>query len=215
MSGVVRSSPGSSQPPPPPPHHPPSSPVPVTSTPVIPPIRRHLAFASTKPPFHPSDDYHRFNPSSLSNNNDRSFVHGCGVVDREEDAVVVRSPVSFGCFWFFDLEIFPSEIGLEIRGCFGDFDCYLLLLSLIQKLRSVRLSSIRVNFCRLFSFAMVHFAHNTAFQLHPIDANQTSISPIAMPNWLWLLREVLNVHIVLSISLLISKYWCMKLDIVC
>ncbi|KAL1219014.1 Transcription factor E2FA [Cardamine amara subsp. amara] len=91
MSGVVRSSPGSSQPPPPPPHHPPSSPAPAISAPVVPPIRRHLAFASTKPPFHPSDDYHRFTPSSLTNN-DRSLVNGCGVVDREEDAVVVRSP---------------------------------------------------------------------------------------------------------------------------
>lgn len=98
MSGVVRSSPGSSQPSPPPPHLPPSSSAPVTSTPVVPPIRRHLAFASTKPPFHPSDDYHRFTPSSSLSNNDRSFVNGSGVVDREEDAVVVRSPVSFGCF---------------------------------------------------------------------------------------------------------------------
>ncbi|CAA7060833.1 unnamed protein product [Microthlaspi erraticum] len=90
MSGGVRSSPGLSQPPPPP-QHPPSSSAPVASVPVVPPIRRHLAFASTKPPFHPSDDYHRFTPYSLSNN-DRSLVNGCGVVDREEDAVVVRSP---------------------------------------------------------------------------------------------------------------------------
>ncbi|ESQ52227.1 hypothetical protein EUTSA_v10016580mg [Eutrema salsugineum] len=91
MSGSVRSSPGPSQPPPPPPHHPPSSPSPAASAPVVPPIRRHLAFASTKPPFHPSDDYHRFTPYALTNN-DRSLVNGCGVVDREEDAVVVRSP---------------------------------------------------------------------------------------------------------------------------
>lgn len=115
MSGVVRSSPGSSQPPPPPPHHPPSSPVPVTSTPVIPPIRRHLAFASTKPPFHPSDDYHRFNPSSLSNNNDRSFVHGCGVVDREEDAVVVRSP-SRKRKATMDMVVAPSNNGFTSSG---------------------------------------------------------------------------------------------------
>ncbi|CAH2059136.1 unnamed protein product [Thlaspi arvense] len=91
MSGGVRSSPGPSQPPPPPPHNPPSSPSPAASVPVVPPIRRHLAFASTKPPFHPSDDYHRFTPYSLTNN-DRSLVNVCGVVDREEDAVVVRSP---------------------------------------------------------------------------------------------------------------------------
>lgn len=96
MSGGVRSSPGLSQPPPPP-QHPSSSPAPVASVPVVPPIRRHLAFASTKPPFHPSDDYHRFTPYSLSNN-DRSLANGCGVVDREEDAVVVRSPVSLPRF---------------------------------------------------------------------------------------------------------------------
>ncbi|KAH0882885.1 hypothetical protein HID58_058981 [Brassica napus] len=83
MSGGVRSSPGSSRQPPPPPQHP------AASVPVVPPIRRHLAFASTKPPFHPSDNYHRFTPSHLANN----LVNGCGgLVDREEDAVVLRSP---------------------------------------------------------------------------------------------------------------------------
>ncbi|KAF8091343.1 hypothetical protein N665_0447s0003 [Sinapis alba] len=74
MSGGVRSSPGHPQPP-------------SSSNPVVPPIRRHLAFASTKPPFHPSD-YRRFTPSYLTNN-DSSLR---GVVDREEDAVVLRSP---------------------------------------------------------------------------------------------------------------------------
>ncbi|KAG2296477.1 hypothetical protein Bca52824_043146 [Brassica carinata] len=74
MSGGVRSSPGHSQPPP--------------SNPVVPPIRRHLAFASTKPPFHPSD-YRRFIPSYVTNNDSSSL---CGIVDREEDAVVLRSP---------------------------------------------------------------------------------------------------------------------------
>ncbi|CAH8355114.1 unnamed protein product [Eruca vesicaria subsp. sativa] len=64
MSGGVRSS------------QPPSS-----SNPVVPPIRRHLAFASTKPPFHHSD-YRRFTNSDSS----------CGSVDREEDAFVLRSP---------------------------------------------------------------------------------------------------------------------------
>ncbi|CAH8384290.1 unnamed protein product [Eruca vesicaria subsp. sativa] len=82
MSGGVRSSPGPSHhhPPPPPPQHP------AASVPVVPPIGRHLAFASTKPPFHPSDNnYHRFTPSYL--------VNGCGgVVDREEDSVLLRSP---------------------------------------------------------------------------------------------------------------------------
>ncbi|KAG2309158.1 hypothetical protein Bca52824_028906 [Brassica carinata] len=88
MSGGARSSPGPSQPPPP--QHPPSSPSPSSSVPVVPPIRRHLAFASTKPPFSPSD-YHRFTPSHLSNS-DRSLVNLCEVVDREDDAVVHRSP---------------------------------------------------------------------------------------------------------------------------
>ncbi|CAF2095280.1 unnamed protein product [Brassica napus] len=83
MSGGVRSSPGPSRQPPPPPS---SS---AASVPVVPPISRHLAFASTKPPFHPSDNYHRFTPSHLTNN----LVNGCGgLVDREEDAVVLRSP---------------------------------------------------------------------------------------------------------------------------
>ncbi|XP_009143622.1 transcription factor E2FA isoform X2 [Brassica rapa] len=83
MSGGVRSSPGPSHQPPPPPS---SS---AASVPVVPPISRHLAFASTKPPFHPSDNYHRFTPSHLTNN----LVNGCGgLVDREEDAVVLRSP---------------------------------------------------------------------------------------------------------------------------
>ncbi|CAN6843706.1 unnamed protein product [Brassica oleracea] len=89
MSGGARSSPGPSQPPPP--RHPPSSPSPSSSLPVVPPIRRNLAFASTKPPFNPSD-YHRFAPSHLAND-DRSLVNLCGIVDREDDDVVVhRSP---------------------------------------------------------------------------------------------------------------------------
>ncbi|KAL0721005.1 hypothetical protein Bca4012_035604 [Brassica carinata] len=89
MSGGVRSSPGPSRQPPPPQHPTSSS---AASVPVVPPLRRHLAFASTKPPFHPSDNYHRFTPSHLTNNNDRTLVNGCGLADREEDAVVLRSP---------------------------------------------------------------------------------------------------------------------------
>ncbi|VVB02278.1 unnamed protein product [Arabis nemorensis] len=92
MSGIVRSSPGPTHPRPPPPQHPPSSPAPAASTTVVPPLRRHLAFASTKPPFHPSDDYHRFTQSSFSHNDNSSLVNGSGVVDRDEDTVVVRSP---------------------------------------------------------------------------------------------------------------------------
>uniref|UniRef100_A0A0D3C4H5 E2F transcription factor CC-MB domain-containing protein n=1 Tax=Brassica oleracea var. oleracea TaxID=109376 RepID=A0A0D3C4H5_BRAOL len=89
MSGGARSSPGPSQPPPP--RHPPSSPSPSSSLPVVPPIRRNLAFASTKPPFNPSD-YHRFAPSHLTND-DRSLVNLCRIGDREDDDVLVhRSP---------------------------------------------------------------------------------------------------------------------------
>ncbi|XP_010505130.1 PREDICTED: transcription factor E2FA-like [Camelina sativa] len=120
MSGLVRSSPGSSQPPPPPPHHPPSSSSLVTSTPVVPPLRRHLAFASTKPPFHPSDDYHRFTSSSSSSsltlNTDRSLVNnGFGVVDRDEDAVVVRSP-SRKRKSTMDMVVAPSNNGFTSSG---------------------------------------------------------------------------------------------------
>ncbi|CAH8387146.1 unnamed protein product [Eruca vesicaria subsp. sativa] len=88
MSGGAGSSPGPSQPPPP--QHPPTSPSPSSSIPVVPPIRRHLAFASTKPPFN-SSDYHRFTPSHLTND-DRSLVNLSEAVDRDDDVVVYRSP---------------------------------------------------------------------------------------------------------------------------
>ncbi|XP_052479802.1 uncharacterized protein LOC128031940 [Gossypium raimondii] len=53
-----------------------------TVPPVVPPIRRHLAFDSTKPPFVHPDDYHRF-----------SSINGRGIVaDQEVEAIVVRSP---------------------------------------------------------------------------------------------------------------------------
>ncbi|TYJ12514.1 hypothetical protein E1A91_A11G356800v1, partial [Gossypium mustelinum] len=51
---------------------------------VVPPIHRHLAFASTKPRFVHLDDYHRF-----SSSNSRGTV-----ADQEVEAIVVRSPVS-------------------------------------------------------------------------------------------------------------------------
>ncbi|MFQ6656173.1 hypothetical protein Gotur_026394 [Gossypium turneri] len=55
-----------------------------TVPPVVPPIRRHLAFDSTKPPFVHPDDYHRF-----------SSINSRGIVaDQEVEAIVVRSPVS-------------------------------------------------------------------------------------------------------------------------
>ncbi|MFQ6653373.1 hypothetical protein Gotur_024805 [Gossypium turneri] len=55
-----------------------------TVPPVVSPIRRHLAFDSTKPPFVHPDDYHRF-----SSSNSRGIV-----ADQEVGAIVVRSPVS-------------------------------------------------------------------------------------------------------------------------
>lgn len=48
-----------------------------------PPLKRHLAFASTKPPFVPPDDYHSFSASDSRR-----------AADQEAEAVVVRSPVS-------------------------------------------------------------------------------------------------------------------------
>ncbi|KAI4378646.1 hypothetical protein MLD38_016098 [Melastoma candidum] len=48
------------------------------------PFRRHLAFASTKPPFFPPDDYHRFS-------SDESRLSTGG--DQEADAIVVRTPL--------------------------------------------------------------------------------------------------------------------------
>ncbi|TYI58711.1 hypothetical protein E1A91_D11G380100v1, partial [Gossypium mustelinum] len=53
-----------------------------TVPPVVTPIRRHLAFDSTKPPFVHPDDYHRF-----SSSNSRGIV-----ADQEVGAIVVRSP---------------------------------------------------------------------------------------------------------------------------
>ncbi|MBA0619525.1 hypothetical protein Godav_028685, partial [Gossypium davidsonii] len=64
---------------------PPASTVPASTVPpVVPPIRRHLAFDSTKPPFVHPDGYHRF-----SSSNRRGIV-----ADQEVGAIVVRSPVS-------------------------------------------------------------------------------------------------------------------------
>ncbi|KAG8479823.1 hypothetical protein CXB51_029318 [Gossypium anomalum] len=64
--------------------HPPTASTKPASTipPVVPPIRRHLAFASTKPPFVHPDDYHRFSSSKS-----RGIV-----ADQEVEAIVVRSP---------------------------------------------------------------------------------------------------------------------------
>ncbi|MFQ6659830.1 hypothetical protein Gotur_028569 [Gossypium turneri] len=55
-----------------------------TVPPVVPPIRRHLDFASTNPPFVHPDDYHRF-----SSSNSRGIV-----ADQDVEAIVVRFPVS-------------------------------------------------------------------------------------------------------------------------
>lgn len=80
MSGSARAS----QRPAPPPPPPPQQQHPASAGPIVPPIKRHLAFVSTKPPFAPSDDYHRFS----------SAVTTRRAVDQEPEAVVVRSSVS-------------------------------------------------------------------------------------------------------------------------
>uniref|UniRef100_A0A6N2KJV0 E2F/DP family winged-helix DNA-binding domain-containing protein n=1 Tax=Salix viminalis TaxID=40686 RepID=A0A6N2KJV0_SALVM len=50
--------------------------------PILPPLTRHLAFATMKPPFVPLDDYHRFSSPSTSR----------VATDRDAEAIVVRSP---------------------------------------------------------------------------------------------------------------------------
>ncbi|CAI0391343.1 unnamed protein product [Linum tenue] len=76
MSGGA---PASSHPPPPSAG---AAPAP-SSAPILPPLRRHLAFVSMKPPFMAPDDYHRFtSPAAPSK-----------VADREAEAIVVRSPL--------------------------------------------------------------------------------------------------------------------------
>ncbi|XP_056159047.1 transcription factor E2FA isoform X2 [Syzygium oleosum] len=50
------------------------------------PPKRHLAFANTKPPFVPPDDYHRFSASPAD-------ARRSAGADREADAIVVRSPL--------------------------------------------------------------------------------------------------------------------------
>jgi transcription factor E2F3 len=52
---------------------------------ILPPLARHLAFATMKPPFLPPDDYHRFSSPSTSR----------VAADRDAEAIVVRSPVRF------------------------------------------------------------------------------------------------------------------------
>ncbi|XP_022747596.1 transcription factor E2FA-like isoform X2 [Durio zibethinus] len=79
------------------PPYPPPSPV-VPSAPasmgpsIVPPIRRHLAFASTKPPFVDPYDYHRFSSNNSKNNLTGTLnAHGL-FADQEVEAIVVRSP---------------------------------------------------------------------------------------------------------------------------
>lgn len=96
MSGGARAS---ARPTPPYPPHSPAvaaSAQPSSGPSIVPPIRRHLAFASTKPPFVHPDDYHRFSSDSnlTAANNARGIIS-----DQEVEAIVVRSPVS--SFFFF------------------------------------------------------------------------------------------------------------------
>lgn len=54
----------------------------------IPPsIKRHLQFASMKPPFVPHEDYHRFSSGD---------ARKVSAADREAEAIVVKSTVRFG-----------------------------------------------------------------------------------------------------------------------
>ncbi|CAI0391190.1 unnamed protein product [Linum tenue] len=70
--------PASSHPPPPSAGASPAPP----SAPILPPLRRNLAFVSMKPPFVAPDDYHRFtSPAAPSK-----------LADREAEAIIVRSP---------------------------------------------------------------------------------------------------------------------------
>ncbi|CAI0391345.1 unnamed protein product [Linum tenue] len=71
--------PASSHPPPPSAGASPAPP----SAPILPPLRRNLAFVSMKPPFVAPDDYHRFtSPAAPSK-----------LADREAEAIIVRSPL--------------------------------------------------------------------------------------------------------------------------
>ncbi|OAY42972.1 transcription factor E2FA [Manihot esculenta] len=51
--------------------------------PILPPLRRHLAFATMKPPFVPPDDYHQFTSPTTNR----------AATDREAEGIVVRSPM--------------------------------------------------------------------------------------------------------------------------
>ncbi|KAJ9181317.1 hypothetical protein P3X46_009457 [Hevea brasiliensis] len=51
--------------------------------PILPPLRRHLAFATMKPPFVPPDDYHRFTSPTTNR----------AAADREAEGILVRSPL--------------------------------------------------------------------------------------------------------------------------
>lgn len=52
-------------------------------------IRRHLPFASMKPPFAPPDDYHHFSTPA------RPAASAVSAADQLPDAVVVKSTVGF------------------------------------------------------------------------------------------------------------------------
>ncbi|KAL6337103.1 hypothetical protein AAG906_036417 [Vitis piasezkii] len=58
-----------------------SAPPPPSSGQILRPMKRHLPFTSTKPPFVPPDDYHRF-----------SSADAHGVANHEPEGIVVKSP---------------------------------------------------------------------------------------------------------------------------
>ncbi|XP_022744715.1 transcription factor E2FA-like isoform X2 [Durio zibethinus] len=91
MSGGARAS---ARPTPPyPPPSPAAASAPVSPGPsIVPPIRRHLAFASTKPPFVHPNDYHRFSSNNSNNNLTTANIARGIIADQEVEAIVVKSP---------------------------------------------------------------------------------------------------------------------------
>lgn len=81
-------------------------------------IRRHLPFASMKPPFIPADDYHRFSTPARA---------AAAAADHPPEAIIVKSPVGSEFSLYYVLQLcfcpwFPCFINL--REC--NYFCYLL-----------------------------------------------------------------------------------------
>lgn len=103
------------------PNHAAPTPAAATSGQILQPLKRHLAFNSTKPPFPPPDDYYRFS-SPLSDARQWATT----AADHEPDAVIFKSPVGLllsQLCWLFELELLQSLgrrlinllLGLELK----------------------------------------------------------------------------------------------------